>query len=175
MAKKYSIAGNAGQSASRDLLVTYLNTGTGEDPVWSAMGRSVEDSSVEYDYSLETKTDILGEIRNTAKAPATTQNFSGNNLIAGDDVLNHILDMMIVRRNIAEALNQDVLIAHLYLTDDDGQPFAERWKSSSVLLTSNGGAGGDMLAVEIDVSFGGEREVGTVSKSGGKVTFTADT
>lgn len=174
MADKYSIKGENGQGAGRDLMVTYLNTGSVSSPVWSPMGRSVEESSIEYDYSLETKTDILGEIHNSAKAPTTTQNFSGNNLIAGDEVLNHILNMTVVRRSISDALNQDILVAHLYLTDAEGKPFAERWKSSSVLLTSNGGPGGDMLAAEIEVTFGGEREVGTIEKAGGVITFTAN-
>lgn len=176
MAEKYTIKGNAGEAASRDLMVTYINTGTSAAPVWSAMGRTVEDSSIDYDYSQESKTDILGETHVTAKTPATTQTFSGNNLLAGDAVLNHILDMTIVRRSIAEALNQDLLIAHLYLTDSAGNPFAERWKSSSVLLTTNGGAGGDMLASDIEVTYGGERETGTISKgAGGAIEFTADT
>jgi hypothetical protein len=176
MAAKYTIKGNTGESAARDLMIAYLNTGTSSAPVWSPMGRTVEDSSVEYDYSQETKTDILGETHVTAKTPTATQTFSGNNLIAGDAVLNHILDMAIVRRSISEALNQDILIAHLYLTDTEDKPFAERWKSSSVLLTTNGGAGGDMLASDIEVTYGGERETGTISKgSGGAIEFTADT
>lgn len=174
MAAKYTIKGNTGEAASRDLMITYLNTGTTDAPVWSAMGRTVEDSSVEYDYSQETKTDILGETRVTAKTPTVTQTFSGNNLLAGDAVLNHILDMNVVRRNISEALNQDVLIAHLYLTDSEDKPFAERWKSSSVLMTTNGGAGGEMLASDIEVTYGGERVTGTISKgAGGAIEFTA--
>lgn len=176
MAATYTIKGNTGEAASRDLMITYLNTGTSAAPVLSAMGRTVEDSSIEYDYSQETKTDILGETHTTAKKPTLTQTFSGNNLLAGDAVLNHILDMNVVRRNIAEALNQDVIIAHLYLTNSEDKPFAERWKSSSVLLTTNGGAGGDMLASDIEVTYGGERETGTISKgSDGTITFTADT
>lgn len=176
MAAKYTIKGNNGEAVSRDLMVTYINTGTGEAPVWSAMGRTVEDSSVDYDYSQESKTDILGETHVTAKTPTTTQTFSGNNLLAGDAVLNHILDMTVVRRSVSEALNQDLLIAHLYLTDGEGNAFAERWKSSSVLLTTNGGAGGDMLASDIEVTYGGAREPGTVKKGvSGALEFTADT
>ena len=87
MAAKYTIKGNTGESAARDLMIAYLNTGTSSAPVWSPMGRTVEDSSVEYDYSQETKTDILGETHVTAKTPTATQTFSGNNLIAGDAVL----------------------------------------------------------------------------------------
>lgn len=176
MSLTYTIKGTNGEAASRDHMVTYLNTGTGAAPTWSAMGRTVEESSIEYDYSQETKTDILGETRMTAKEPVLTQSFSGSQLLAGDAVLNHILDLTVVRRNISEALNQDVMVVHQYLTDSDGNPFAERWKSSAVLLTTNGGAGGDMLASDIEVTFGGERETGTISKDGtGKIEFTANT
>lgn len=176
MAEKYTIKGEAGEAAARDLMVTYISTGTSSAPVWHAMGRTVEDSSIEYDYSQETKIDILGETHVTAKTPTLTQTFSGNNILAGDDVLNHILDMTIVRRSISEALNQDVLIAHLYLTDSNGKPFAERWKASSVLLTTSGGAGGDRLASDIEVTYGGERETGTISKGDdGAIIFTPDT
>ena len=173
MAAKFKIKGKDGEAASRNLMIAYLNTGTAEAPAWSAMGSTVEDSAVEYDYSQESKTDILGVTRTTAKSPKLKQSFSGGNLLAGDAVLNHILDINVVRRNVAEALNQDCLIVHLYLTDDQEQAFAERWNSSSVLLTSNGGAGGDMMASDIDVSYGGEREVGTATVNNGVVTFTA--
>ena len=173
MAATYTIKGSNGEAAARDLMISYLNTGTSSAPVWSPMGSTVEDSSVEYDYSQETKTDILGVTRTTAKAPTLNQSFSGGNLLAGDAVLNHILDINVIRRNVSEALNQDCLIVHLYLTDSTGKAFAERWKSSSVLLTSNGGAGGDMMASDIEVTYGGEREVGTAVVNNGTVTFTA--
>ena len=41
MAEKYSIAGNSGESPLREQIVTYLNTTSSEQPVWSPMGRTV--------------------------------------------------------------------------------------------------------------------------------------
>ena len=38
---------NAGQTIAREMLIVYLNTGTTASPVWSAVGKRVEDSSTE--------------------------------------------------------------------------------------------------------------------------------
>ena len=48
----------AGQTIARELLIAYLNTGTASEPVWSAVGKRVEDSDTEYDWDSETKRDI---------------------------------------------------------------------------------------------------------------------
>ena len=49
-----------GKTIARELLIAYLNTGTAQAPVWSAIGKRVEDSDTEYDWDSETKRDILG-------------------------------------------------------------------------------------------------------------------
>ena len=35
-----------GETVARELLIAYLNTGTADAPVWSPVGRRVEDSSL---------------------------------------------------------------------------------------------------------------------------------
>ena len=40
-----------GETVARELLAAYLNTGTNSDPVWSPIGKRVEDSSEEMDWS----------------------------------------------------------------------------------------------------------------------------
>ena len=50
----------AGSVVERKLLIAYLNTGTTAAPVWSAFGKRVEESSMEFDWQEETKNDILG-------------------------------------------------------------------------------------------------------------------
>lgn len=172
--KTYSIAGTSGKRATRDLLVVYLNTGTSEAPVWSPLGRTSTDSSIEYDWSTDTKTGIYGEVFTSAKTPTMTQSFSESDILAGDAVMNHLLDVSVVRKDVSEVTNQDCLIAHLYLTDSSGKPFAERYPSSTVILTTTGGEGGGMLASDVEVTYGGTRETGTISKAGDTVTFTAD-
>ena len=74
----------AGQVVDRKLLILYLNTGTNSAPVWSPIGKRVEESSMEYDYSEESKTDIFGEIYTTMKKPVITQSFEPCELDPGD-------------------------------------------------------------------------------------------
>lgn len=61
----YTFNTPAGQTIARELLIAYLNTGTASEPVWSAVGKRVEDSSSEYDWQTETKKDILGSTYGT--------------------------------------------------------------------------------------------------------------
>ena len=71
-------------TVARKLLSLYLNTGTSEAPVWSVIGKRVEDSSMEYDWGDETKTDILGDTYTELKTPTITQTFDPCELDAGD-------------------------------------------------------------------------------------------
>ena len=172
MAEKYSIAGNTGESPLREQIVTYLNTTSSAQPVWSPMGRTVEDSSIDADYSEDSKTDIFGTVWNSAKKPKREQEFSDSNLLAGDAVMNRVLDLCIVQQNMAELQNQDCLVVYLFLQDSSGKAFAERYPNSTVLMTSIGGPGGEKAVTGIKVSYGGERFTGTVDKT--TKTFTAD-
>ena len=62
---EYTFTTAAGQTVARELLLAYLNTGTSSAPVWSVIGKRVEDSSEEYDWSAERKKDILGDTYGT--------------------------------------------------------------------------------------------------------------
>lgn len=63
----------AGQTIARKLLMAFLNTGTSSAPVWSIIGKRVEDSSQEYDWNKETTQDILGNTFTTMSAPTITR------------------------------------------------------------------------------------------------------
>ena len=65
----------SGATVERKLLILYLNTGTDSSPVWSPVGKRVEDSSMEFDWGEETKTDIFGKNYTTLKTPTITQTF----------------------------------------------------------------------------------------------------
>ena len=70
----------------------------------------------------------------------------------------------------------DMLIAHYYTKNGETTAsFAERYNGCSIDVTSIGGEGGGSIAMPIDVTYGGTRTVGTVSKDeGGVVTFTPE-
>lgn len=163
----------AGQTVSRELLVAFLNTGTAETPVWSPVGKRVEDSSIEMDWSTETKTDIFGDTYITGKKATKTQTFEPWELDASDEAQKKIWNLAIRENNVNALLAQDMLIAHLY-AGDEGKNFAERYASCSVLPTSLGGEGGGSVGMSIDVTYGGTRTLGTIAVVDGVTTFTPD-
>lgn len=166
----------SGQTIDRELLVLYLNTGTSTTPVWSAIGKRVEDSSIEFDWQTENKKDILGATYTTGKKATRTQTFEPCELDAGDAAQQKIWQLAIVEDNVNALLNMDVLLVHLYTTDGETSPssFAERYSSAAILPTGLGGEGGGALGMPIEVTYGGTRTVGTATRSSaGVVTFTA--
>ncbi len=168
----YTINTPAGQTVDRKLYLVYGNTGTYADPKWHVIGKRVEDSSAENDWSDESKTDILGDTYSTMKTPITTQSFDPCEIDSGDEYQAKLIQLAVVDLDAHALANQDLLRVHLYLTDEQGNAFAERYPSSMVKPTSLGGAGGGSLTMPVDVTFGGKREVGTAAATDSGVEFT---
>ena len=163
----------AGQTVDRSLMIAYLNTGTNSAPVWSPLGKRAEDSSAEYDWSDETKQDILGNTWATMKKPVVTQTFDPCELDASDVAQQKIWNLAVVQQDAAALANQDMLIVHLYAGTATTAAFAERYESCMVKPSSLGGEGGGNIGMPIDVTYGGKRTTGTAAVSDGTVTFTA--
>ena len=170
----YTFNTTPGQTVARELLIAYLNTGTNSEPTWSPIGKRVEDSSAEYDWSDETKQDILGSTWGTMKKPIITQTFDPCELDAGDDAQKKIWDLAVVKQDAQALANMDMLIVHLYAGTANTAVFAERYESCMVKPSSLGGEGGGNIGMPIDVTYGGKRTVGTASVSNGTVTFTPE-
>lgn len=165
---------DSGATIERKMMIAYLNTGEASTPVWSAIGKRVEDSSVEYDWQDESKNDILGNTYSTMKTPIMTQTFDPCELDAGDAAQLKIWNLAIKDQDAQALANLDMLLVHLYAGTADTAAFAERYSSCAVDPTSLGGEGGGSVGMPIEVTFGGTRTTGTASVSGGTVTFTAD-
>lgn len=161
----------AGAVVARKMLLLFLNTGSSETPAWSVIGKRVEDSSMEYDWSDESKTDILGDTYTTMKEPIITQTFDPCELDSGDTAQVKIWNQSIKDHDVAAMCNNDLLVVHTYAGTASTAVFAERYPSSAVKPSGLGGS--NNVGMPIDVTFGGERSVGTASVSGGEVTFTA--
>ena len=162
----------SGETIARELMILYLNTGTTAQPVWSPLGKRVEDSSAELDWSDETIQDILGDTYTTLKKPVITQSFDPYRLDAGDAAIQKIWQLAVEEHDAQALANMDVLLVHFY-AGTAATPFAERYPSSAIKPTGLGGEGGGSMEMPIDVTFGGTRVVGTASKnSSGVVTFT---
>lgn len=162
-----------GQTIDRELLIAYLNTGTKAAPVWSAIGKRVEESNVEMDWEKESKKDIIGNTFTTMKKPTVTQPFDPIPLDAGDAAVVKIWNLAVKDHNAQALANQDMMIGHYY-ADSGEAKFAERYDSCAIEVTSIGGEGGGELRISSEVTYGGNRTLGTVSKSASGVTFTAD-
>ena len=161
----------AGAVVERKLLILYLNTGTSEAPVWSAVGKRVEDSSMEMDWGEESKTDIFGDTYTTMKKPIITQTFEPCELDSGDVAQLKIWNQAIKDQDVAAMCNNDLLVVHAYAGTAASAVFAERYHSSMVKPSSLGGSSN--VGMPIDVTFGGTRATGTAKVADGVVTFTA--
>ena len=169
----YEFNTTEGQTIDRALLIAYLNTGTSSSsPTWYPIGKRVEDSSQEFDWSEETKQDILGSTYTTMKKPVITQTFDPCELDAGDEAQKKIWNLAIVQQDNNALTNMDMLIVHLYAGTANTAVFAERYESCMIKPTGLGGEGGGSIGMPIDVTYGGKRTIGTASVSAGTVTFT---
>ena len=164
----------AGQTIARELLIAYLNTGTAHTPVWSAVGKRVEDSSTEYDWDTETKRDILGATYGKLRKPTITQSFEPCELDGGDNALVKLWNLAVKDQDAQALAAQDMLIVHFYAGSTN---FAERYASCMIEITGLGGAGGGDIEMPINVTYGGTRTLGSVTRNAetGVITFTADT
>lgn len=163
----------SGQTVDRELLVAYLNTGTAATPSWSAFGKRVSDSSIEFDWQEDTATDILGNTYTSMKKPQVTQVFDPYDLDSGDTALVKIWNLAVKDQDYAALSNMDVLVVHLYAGTADTAMVAERYKSCAIRPTGLGGEGGGNVSMPISVTYGGERVLGTAAISAGVVTFSS--
>ena len=163
----------AGKTIGRELLVCYLNTGTQAAPVWSPLGRRVDDSATELDWESETIRDILGATYGTLKKPKITQTFLPCYLDGGDAAQVKIWNLAVKDQDAQALANQDMLIRHVY-AGTASSPFAERFASCMIEVTGLGGEGGGNVGMPMTITFGGTRTVGTATKDSttGEITFT---
>lgn len=161
------------QAVARGLLVLYLNTGTSAAPVWSPVGKRVEDSSMEMDWQRESKKDIMDTTFSALKDPIITQTFDPWELANGDVAQMYLWNKAIKEHNAQALANMDMMVAHLY-AGTSGAAFAERYDGCAVEVTGLGGAGGGNIGMPVTVTFGGNRTVGTAKVTDGTVTFTKE-
>ena len=163
----------SGQTIARELLIAYLNTGSYETPVWSAIGKRVEDSSEELDWGTETIQDILGNTYTTMKKPVITQTFDPIPLDAGDTAAVKMWNLGIKDHDAQALAAQDMMIGHFY-ADNGEAKWAERYDGCAVAVTGIGGDGGGNLTISTEITYGGNRTIGSVTKGvGGAIEVTA--
>lgn len=164
----------SGQTIARELIIAYLNTGTASQPVWSPLGKRVEESSTELDWESEVSRDILGATYGTLKKPQITQTFDPCDLDGADAAQVKIWNLAVKDQDAQALAAQDMLIVHFY-AGEAATPFAERYAACMIEVTGLGGEGGGNIGMPINITYGGTRTTGTASRNAetGVVTFTA--
>lgn len=172
MAETNPINTPAGQTVARELMIAYLDTGTEGAPKWSAFGKRVSSANMNYDWSKNTNRDILGNVYTDMKNPIITESFDPLPIDSSDEAVVKLWEMGIRDQDRFALSSQKILVAHFY-SGAESKNFAEVYDSSAIVVSRAGGDGGDNLTIAAEVTFGGKRTVGTVSKSEkGEVTFT---
>ena len=164
----------AGQTIARELMIAYLNTGEASAPVWSPLGKRVEESSAEMDWGEETIQDVLGSTYTNLKKPTITQSFDPCNLDSGDSAIVKVWNLGVKDQNAQALANMDMLIVHRYAGTSAANSWAERYSACAVKPTGLGGEGGGNMEMPIDVTYGGTRTVGTAAVGSSGVTFTPE-
>lgn len=161
----------SGVKADRKLLITAANVGTAETPTWEILGVGIEDSSVDFNFDVKTKTDILGTTSTTVNKPERKQKFDPYTIMDGSKLQVKLYNI-IRNENWSELSNMDLLLIHTYV-GTAGKYEAERFSGSAINPESLGGSG--TLDMPIEVIFGGKHTLGTAAIADGVITFTAGT
>lgn len=164
----------SGETVARELLVACLNTGTSSTPVWSPLGKRVEDSSASYDWSQETIKDIRGATYGTLKKPTVSQNFEPYPLDSGDSALAKLHEMAVINNDYTGLCNLDMIMVHQYYGEVQTQVnhyFFERYDSCMAVISSVGGEGGGNIEDAIEITYGGNRTTGTCTITNGVITI----
>ena len=160
------------QTVARELLLLCLNTGTPEAPVWSPVGKRVTDSTMSYDWKKETSTDIMGINYTQLSKPLITQTFDPWQLDSADKAQKQIWNTGIRDQDPEALANMDMIVIHKYVGTANTAMFTERYSACAVVPNSLGGS--NKVAMPIEVTFGGERTIGTAAIVDGAFTFTPD-
>ena len=159
----------AGTKAERKLLITCVNVGTTASPEWEILGVGIEDSSIDFNFEEETKTDIRGMTSTTISKPQRKQTFDPYTIMEGSKLQVKLYNI-IRHERWSELSNMDMLLVHTYV-GAAGSYEAERFSGSAINPQSLGGSA--TLDMPIEVTFGGTHTLGTAAIAAGVVTFTA--
>ena len=110
---EFTVNTPAGQTVQRKWFRAYGNSGTYDSPKWNVIGKRVEDSSTEMDWSEESKQDILGNTWATMKTPIVSQGFDPCEIDSGDEYQAKLLQLAIIDQDAQALSNQDLLLVHL--------------------------------------------------------------
>ena len=160
-----------GATAERKMLSLWYEDTSGESSSYEIIGYRVEDSSMETSWSNdEDKTDIIGSAYGTLGAPVITQNLSDWSIIGGNKLQVALHNDMRYNNFANLAGGYKFIIVYHYAGTADTAMQAERYPACKVKVNSLGGSTETNL--DVDITFGGQKEIGTAAIAAGVLTFT---
>lgn len=172
--KNFNLADN--QKAERKLLVTAVNVGTADAPVFQVVGAGVEDSSIEFNPDTETVTDILGVTETTVNKLEISQDLDPMTVRGGSKLAFKLHDIY-SRKAMSEFSQFEVLTVFAYLESEDStssakEYYAELHKGCTLTPQSLGGSGYNDMPINISLS--NDKKLGFVNsyKFNDEITFT---
>ncbi len=160
----------SGVKAVRKLLKTYVNVGTTSEKKWFLVGSGVEDSSIELNPNVETKTDILGVTTNDVTKWEPKQSFDPFTVKGGSELAFKLHKIWMDKK--PELLSQfEVLTCYNYVGNETTGYDAELQKNCTINITSIGGSA--YVDMPIEISYSNDTEKGTVTFKDGVPTFAA--
>ena len=148
--------------AKRNMLAMWVDVQSGVNgatgDVWEPLGVGTEDASIAYEYDEETTTDIWNTTETLVNSVSQSISFDPYYVKAGD-TLQAILIDMINREAWDELPGFKILVARYYI-GEDGKYQAMTYDGCTIKVQSEGGS--SYVSIPIEVSFGGQKTMGTV-------------
>ncbi len=146
----------------RKLLAHYVNVGTAESPEWEMLGYKVEESAIEYNWDIETITDIRGVTSSSINKSEPSQSMDGYRFNKDSKFL-LTLNSAAVRNAYTEMTSFEVLTVYGFLRNESNACLEKREKNCTITPESIGGSGNVEMPFTItysnDFTFGSVPEI----------------
>lgn len=158
----------------RSEFATFINTSPGETTAsYARFGKGVTSQSVAYNPTVNSE-QYIDEDNATSSVDAYAPTINTpQTAYKGNPVFEYI-DGLRRSRAIGDDAVTDILLVYIYDKQSNESYSAEK-QSVSISVTDFGGDAGNPLNITYDVGFVGDPVKGTVTITGGTVTFTAET
>ena len=156
----------------RRLLALYVNVGTESAPEWEMLGYKVEESSIEYNWDIETITDIRGITTSSINKSEPSQSMDGYRYNKDSKFL-QTLNSSAVRNAYTEMTSFEVLTAYGFLRDEAGKCLAKREKNCTITPESIGGSGN--IEMPFTIAYSNDFVFGSIQEITSSPTFTEGT
>ncbi|MBS6447519.1 MAG: hypothetical protein KH382_08000 [Clostridiales bacterium] len=158
--------------AKRKTLAHYVNIGTEAAPEWELLGYKVEDSSIEYNWEIETVTDIRGVTSSDVQKSEPSQSMDGSVMNKNSEFLQE-LNRIAIRGAYEELTLFEMMTVYGFMRNEADACLAVREKNCTITPDSIGGSG--TVGFPYTINYSNDKTYGTVPEITANPTFTEGT